>query len=81
MHVRTNIVRSGDRSYRYTQIVQSYRNSQGRPTHKVMASFRDLPPILVENLKAALAAARDDKAVVVAEELIAAFTPPKTQSL
>jgi len=80
MHVRTNIVRSGDRAYRYTQIVQSYRNSNGQPTHKVLASFRDLPPILVENLKAAITAARDDKAVVVAEELIAAFAPPKTRA-
>jgi hypothetical protein len=80
MHVRTNIVRSGNKTYRYTQIVRSYRNKRGRSVHKVLASFRDLPPVLVENLKAAIAAARDDKAVVVAEDLLAAMPRPKVRA-
>jgi len=80
MHVRTNTVRSGNRIYRYTQIVQSYRNKRGKPAHRVLASFKDLPPVLVDNLKAAIAAARDDKAVVVANEVLDSMPAPRVKA-
>jgi hypothetical protein len=80
MHVRVNVVRSGKNVYRYTQIVQNYRNKRGQTVPKVLASFANLPPIFTENLKAAIAASRDDKAVVVAEDLLASLPVPKVRA-
>ena len=68
MHVRTTTVTSRGKQYFYTQIVQSERNARGVPTHRVLASFSGLSEVMVENLKAALAGARDGKAVVVEDK-------------
>jgi hypothetical protein len=80
MHVRVNVVRSGKNVYRYTQVVQNYRNRHGQTVPKVLASFANLPSIFTENLKAAIAASRDDKAVVVAEDLLASLPMPKVRA-
>jgi len=69
MHVRTNVVRTKNKTYRYTQIVQSYRNDEGKPVHKVLASFKDLSDVMANNLRHAVAAARESKSVVFAEAL------------
>lgn len=69
MHVRTTTVRRGDKTYRYTRIQQSYRDGQGRPTNRTLASFSELPPVLEANLKAAIDAGRQGRAVVVADEV------------
>jgi len=68
MHVRTKTIATKGRQYVYTQIVQSHRNARGVPTHRVLANFRDLPELAVENLKAALAGLRTGERVVVADE-------------
>jgi hypothetical protein len=80
MHVRVNVVRSGKNVYRYTQVVQNYRNRHGQTVPKVLASFTNLPSIFTENLKAAIAASRDNKAVVVAEDLLASLPVPKVRA-
>jgi hypothetical protein len=48
-------------------LVQSVRGADGKPTHKVIANLGDLEPLLIENLRIALAAARQGKSVVIAE--------------
>lgn len=65
MHLRIATVRSGNQVYRYHQIVESYRNDKGRPAHRVLASFRELPALLAENLRTALAASRQGRATIV----------------
>ena len=55
------------KTYRYTQIVQScWRN--GVSTQKVLGNLGDLPEQTVDNLKLALRAAREGKALVVADD-------------
>lgn len=77
MHVRTNVVRTKNKTYRYTQIVQSYRNDEGKPVHKVLASFKDLSDVMANNLRHAVAAARESKSVVFAEALAQEIGVPK----
>lgn len=77
MHVRTNLVHTKNRTYRYTQIVQSYRNDEGNPVHKVLASFKDLSEVAASNLRLAIAAARESKSVVLADNLAHELGVPK----
>lgn len=77
MHIRVNTVRAKGKTYRYTQLVQSYRNDNGTPATKILASFRDLPEVMVENLRLALSAARDGQSVVIAESLARQIRVPK----
>ena len=65
MHVRINTKRTKTKTYRSVQIVQSYRRpSDGKPVHRVIASFGDLPELDTENLKAAIKASREGMALV-----------------
>jgi hypothetical protein len=80
MHVRVNVVKSGKNVYRYAQVVQNYRNKRGQTVAKVLASFANMPEVFVENLKAAVAASRDNKAVVLAEDVLASLPKPKVQA-
>jgi len=75
MHVITNRKRRGNKTYTYTQIVRSYRNAQGISTHKVLASFPELSQLKVDNLRAALKASGQGKAVILAEEVAQKLQP------
>jgi hypothetical protein len=72
MHLRTSIVRRGSKTYKYVQLVQSVRGADGTPTHKVLASLGDLPALLIENFRVALAAHREGQAVLLSAEMAAA---------
>lgn len=69
MQVRTKWVKSRGKHYRYAQVVESYRNAQGTPTHRVLASFSGLSDLEIQNLKAAVDASRHGKAVVLKEQV------------
>lgn len=75
MHVITNKKRRGNRTYTYTQIVRSYRNARGISTHKVLASFPELTQLEVDNLKVAIKASRESKAVILAEDVAQKLQP------
>jgi len=67
MFLKIDEVESNGTTYRYVRLVESYRReSDGQPTHRVLANFGDLPDSEVENLRAALEASRDDKKLVAA---------------
>ena len=61
MHVKQTVARSGGKTYRYTLLVKSVRDANGKPTHEVIANLGDLDPKVVASLKAALASARKKK--------------------
>jgi len=66
MHIRISTKRQNNKTYRYVQLVQScWRN--GSSTQRVLGNLGDLPEQTVENLKAALRATREGKAVVVTD--------------
>lgn len=67
MHVRiSRNIRNG-RTYEYAQLVASYRRaSDGMPTSRVIGTLGALSPLELDNLRAALAASRDGRRVVVA---------------
>ncbi len=68
MHIR--VVRTTSTSgivREYPQLVESYRReSDGMPAHRVIRSLIDMTPVEIDNLRAALAAGRAGKRVVVA---------------
>lgn len=63
MHVR--VVRNG-RDRQYAQLVESYRRPDGMPAHRVIASLGDPASLVVENLRLALDAARQQRRVALA---------------
>lgn len=65
MHIRLATVRRGDKTYRYAQLVESYRREDGRPTHRTLASLGALDDDAIANLRAALEANRGGDALVV----------------
>jgi transposase len=65
MHLRTSTTKRKGRTYRYVQLVQSYRRQDGVPANKVIATLGVLPEQTIENLKLALKASREGKALVV----------------
>lgn len=65
MYVRLSNVRRGARIYRYVQLVESFRRPDGTPTNRVVANLGALDDLAIENLRAALAASREHKAVVL----------------
>ncbi|MFC1707374.1 hypothetical protein ACFL59_11270 [Planctomycetota bacterium] len=68
MHVRTSTVRRHGKTYRYAQLVESYRRDDGMPAHRVVASLGSLPKQAVDNLRLALRASRDGRALVLAAD-------------
>lgn len=67
MHLRVSKVTRKGKTYAYAQFVESYRReSDGMPMHRVVANLGTRTPTEIENLKTALAAAKDGKRVVVA---------------
>lgn len=66
MHLRISTVRRGDKTYRYAQLVESFRRpADGRPTHRVLANLGSLDEEQIANLRAALEANRSGDALVV----------------
>jgi hypothetical protein len=58
MHVRVSTVHRNGRSYRYAQLVESFRRPDGMPAHRVLASLGECSDVMVENLRTALRAGR-----------------------
>lgn len=65
MHLRVVKVRRHDTERRYVQLVESFRRPDGVPAHKLLASLGDLPELTLGNLKVALAASRQGRALVL----------------
>src|SRR5687767_2079739 len=76
MQLRVSTVTRNGRTYRYAQLVESFRRPEdGTPSHRVIAHLGALSPPQVENLRAALAANRESKRVVVARPPRRGATP------
>lgn len=80
MHLRLVKSKSGKNTKRYAQLVQSYRRDDGMPAHKVMANLGELSDQQVENLRMALKASRDGKALVIPNKLQAKEGPIRVQA-
>src|SRR2546425_3592417 len=65
MHLRTVLGGSGKIKRRYAQLVQSYRRDDGMPAQRVVANLGALSDREVDNLRVALAASREGKAVLL----------------
>jgi hypothetical protein len=66
MFVRVDTVKQKSKVYRYARILESYRRvGDGMPVHKVLASFPDPSPLLVENLRLALRETENGRAVLL----------------
>jgi len=66
MNLRISTVRRGDKVYRYAQLVESFRReSDGKPTCRVIASLGALDDVAIANLRTALAANRGGDALVL----------------
>jgi transposase len=74
MHVRVSSVTRGKHTYRYAQLVESFRrDSDGKPVHRVIANLgRVTDPTQLDNLKAAFEANRNG------ERLVAPSAEPTT---
>lgn len=69
MHLQTTKIRRNNKTYRYVQLVQSYRRKKdGKPTHRVIGNLGDLPAQTEENLKIALKASRESRALIIATD-------------
>lgn len=65
MHLRTTTVRSGSKTYRYHQLVESVRKPGGAVSKRVIASLGELSEIELSNLQAALEASRRELRVAL----------------
>jgi hypothetical protein len=67
MHVRVSVRKVGEKTYRYAQLVRSYRRpTDGLPAHQVVAHLGALSERELTNLRTALAASREGRRIVVA---------------
>jgi len=67
MFVRNNTVKRNGKTYHYPELVESYRKDNGVPAHIKLCSLNGLSEIAVDNLKKALDAGKQGKAVIIAE--------------
>lgn len=66
MHLRLSTIRRENKTYRYAQLVESYRRlDDGRPAHRVLANLGALDDEQVSNLRAALEANRCGESLMV----------------
>lgn len=66
MHLRLSTVRRDQKTYRYAQLVESYRRPEdGRPTHRIIASLGALSDEAIANIRSALEANRSGEALVM----------------
>ena len=68
MHLRISTKKQGRFTYRYAQIVESYRREDGVPGHRVIANLGDLTDQQIANLRVALAASRQGTTLVLPGE-------------
>lgn len=68
MHVRVSTTKRDGRTYRYAQLVESYRRPDGMPAHRVVAHLGAISDVEIQNLRKALTASRDGRAVVLPTE-------------
>jgi len=67
MHLRTTTVKRNGKTYQYAQLVESFRrDSDGMPSHRIVASLGNLAKLDLDNLRTALAASRAGEQVLVA---------------
>jgi len=66
--VKRHVVKTKKKTYVYHYIVRSVRNEKGTPTHERIANISKLPPRTIENIRRALKAGGEGKAVVVEPE-------------
>jgi hypothetical protein len=66
MHLRLSTATRNGKTHSYAQLVESYRRPDGVPAHRVVAHLGQLSTTEIENFKAALAANRQGRHVVVA---------------
>lgn len=69
MHIREVKIKRKGTEHRYAQFVQSYRRIDGMPAVKVIAGLGELPSQTVANLKLALEASRQGKALILPVEV------------
>lgn len=69
MHLRTSTKKTATRTYRYAQIVESYRREDGVPTKRVVAHLGALEQSLIDALRKAFEAARKGDALVLQSEV------------
>lgn len=69
MFIRTKTVETDGKTYQYAQLVESYRNEQGQPRQRLIASLGRLSEIEIENLKVALKAGKEGESVVRALQM------------
>jgi transposase len=75
MVIQENKVKSGNKFYHYARLVKSYRRADGKPAVKVVANLGELSSQEIKNLKMALEAARQGKAVVFGDAALAKVLP------
>lgn len=67
MQLRVSRTKRNGKTYEYAQLVESYRReSDGMPTHRVVANLGALSALEIDNLRLSLRAARTNKRVVLA---------------
>lgn len=76
MHIRLATITRQDKSYRYAQIVESYRRSDGMPAHRVIANLGQLSDPHIENIKLAIEANRHGQRVI-RQPLVADIARPQ----
>lgn len=77
MHVRETTVRRGVKTYRYVQLVQSYRRADGTPVHEVLASFPYESEVQAANLRNFARAQREGAELVLHGEAPAPAVPQR----
>ena len=65
MHLRISTKKRNGQIYRYVQFAESYRREDGVPAHKVVANLGRLSDQEIANLRLALKASREGKAIVL----------------
>src|SRR5688500_17955125 len=79
MYLRLSNVRQGSKTYRYAQLVESFRRPDGKPTNRVIANLGALDDLAVENLRAALEASRRGHALVLPDPAVMAVPRPRAE--
>jgi hypothetical protein len=72
MHIRTTTIRRNGKTYRYAQLVESFRRDDGVPTTRMIAHLGALPEQEIANIKLALQASRSGRSVVLPDSSCAA---------
>lgn len=65
MYLKISAKRRGSRTYQYAQVVEGFRRPDGVPTHRVIANLGQLSDLEIANLRQALRASREQRALVL----------------